>query len=442
MIKKILMSTLLCWPLAAQGPVLPLSLKQAVDLALTPQGSTRVQFAQELIQQAEARRKQALGALLPNVEGFMSAQDQTRNLAALGLRLSSPIPGFSLPNFVGPFSYYDARATATQSVFDFSAIRRYQAARSGIEVARAEDESTRNQVSDQVARAYLATLRAQVVAETAAANVELADRLRRLAASQKEAGTGTGIEITRAQVQLANERQRQLVAENELDRARLQLMRAMGLDLQTKVQLTDTLKHAPVEVTDPQKALEVALAKRADLKSQRKREDNARLSYSAVKSERLPSVSAFGDYGNIGTSLTENRPTRTIGVTMRVPIFDGGRRDARRAESASLLRQEGIRSNDLRQQLELEVRLALDSLRSAEQQVKTAEEGQQLAENELAQAERRYKAGVGTSVEVTDAQTRMARARENSITALFSHNLARIDLNSATGTIQSLVNNF
>jgi outer membrane protein TolC len=282
MIKKILVSTLLCLPLCAQGPVLPLSLKQAVDLALTPQGSTRVQFAQELIQQAEARRKQALGALLPNVDGYMSAQDQTRNLAALGIHVSIPIPGFSFPTFVGPFSYVDARATASQSVFDFSAIRRYQAARSGIEVARAEDENTRNQVSDQVARAYLAALRAQVVAETAAANVELADRLRRLAGSQKEAGTGTGIEITRAQVQLANERQRQIVAENDLDRARLQLMRAMGLDLQTKIQLTDTLKFAAVEATDPQKAVEVALAKRPDLKSQRKREDNARLSYSAV----------------------------------------------------------------------------------------------------------------------------------------------------------------
>jgi outer membrane protein TolC len=106
------------------------------------------------------------------------------------------------------------------------------------------------------------------------------------------------------------------------------------------------------------------------------------------------------------------------------------------------MRQEGIRTNDLRQQGELDVRLALDGLKAADLLVKTAEEGLQQAEGELAQAERRYKAGVGTSVEVTDAQNRLSRARENRVAALFSDNLARIDLNSATGTIQSLVGSF
>jgi outer membrane protein TolC len=126
-------------------------------------------------------------------------------------------------------------------------------------------------------------------------------------------------------------------------------------------------------------------------------------------------------------------------VTLRVPIFDGGRRDARRVESASAYRQEKIRTADLRDQIELDVRLALDGLHSADAQVKAAEDGLMLAQNELAQAQRRYKAGVTNSIEVTDAQTRLDRARDNRINALYNYNVARIDLGTATGTIQSMI---
>ena len=84
-----------------------------------------------------------------------------------------------------------------------------------------------------------------------------------------------------------------------------------------------------------------------------------------------------------------------------------------RAESASQYRAETVRTNDLKEQIELDVRLALDSLQSAEQQVKVAQEGLELANNELTQARRRYDAGVAISVEVTDAQTRLERARDN-----------------------------
>jgi outer membrane protein TolC len=155
--------------------------------------------------------------------------------------------------------------------------------------------------------------------------------------------------------------------------------------------------------------------------------------------ERLPSVSAFANYGDIGASVYNALPTRSIGASVKIPIFDGGRRDARRVESASLARSESIRTADLRDQIELDVRVAIDSLHSADAQVKAAEEGLSLAEMEVAQAERRYKAGVSNSVEVTDAQTRLARARDNRVNALYNYNLARIDLGTATGTIQSMI---
>jgi outer membrane protein len=159
-----------------------------------------------------------------------------------------------------------------------------------------------------------------------------------------------------------------------------------------------------------------------------------------VKAERLPSVGVFGNYGTTGPEIIGAVPTRDVGVSMKVPIWDGGRREARRAESLSQLRQEQVRTRDVTQQVELDVRLALDELRSAAAQVETAREGLMLAENELAQARRRYEGGVTNSIEVTDAQTRLDRARDNQIAALYNYNIARLDLATATGSISEYVN--
>lgn len=426
--------------LLSRPQVLRLSLKRAVQLALAPEGNTRVKLAEEDLKQAESRADQSRAALLPDFEGSLQYQNETVNLRAFGIDFPKiPIPGFSIPSFVGPFSVLDARASVNQSVFDFSAIRRFQASKVAIEAIKADNEGTHDQVADQVARAYLAGLRAQASLDTQHANVELSESLLRLAQQQKAAGTGTGIEITRAEVQLANDRQALLVAENDVDRTRLQLLKVIGLKLDNPVELVDRLSYIPMENTDPAQALATATRHRAELRAQQRREQNAQLNFSATKFERLPSVAAFANYGDIGTSVYSALPTRSIGASVKIPIFDGGRRDARRAESASQFRQESIRTSDLRDQIELDVRVAIDSLHSADGQVKAAEEGFTLAENEVAQAERRYKAGVSNSVEVTDAQTRLARARDNRVNALYNYNLARIDLGTATGTIQSML---
>ena len=440
----ILAAVLLAQNLAERPAVMPLSLKRAVEIAAAPEGNARVQIASELIKQSEARVTQARSTLLPNFDAVVSYSSNTRNLAAFGLDFSrlSAFPGFSVSPLAGPFNVFDARFSGTQSILDVSNLRRFQAARTLVQATKAEAQGTRDQVTDQVARAYLAALRANASVETAKANIELSENLVKLATNQRNAGTGTGIEITRAQVQLANDRQRLTVAMNERERAHLQLARLLGVKLNARIELTDRMEYKPMEVVPEDRAIQAAVAGRPELKAQQERETGARMGYSATKWERLPSAAFFGDYGTIGGGTGNSLPTRTYGVSVRVPLFDGGRRDARRAEAASRMRTEAIRSRDLKEQIELEVRLSTDALRSADGQVAAAREGLSLAERELEQARRRYEAGVATSIELTDAQTRLQRARDNQIQALFAHNLARIDFNSAMGTIQDLVNSF
>jgi outer membrane protein len=426
----------------SERSVLSLSLKRAVELALSPEGNIQIRLSAEALQQAQSRSKQARSALLPNVDSSLAYRDQTVNLKANGMQFS--IPGalgsaLSFPSFVGPFSVTDARISGTQSVFDFSSIRRWQASHAGISAAAADIVNAQEQVAARVARAYLLAIRADADVEMAQSNITLAQAVLTQAENQKKAGTGTGIEITRARVQLANDRQRLLVVENARRSTHLLLLRAMDKQLDMELDLTDKLGYVPVDSITLDQAKARALAERPDLKAQQEREDGARLSASATKMERLPSLSAFGDYGSIGAGFDDSRPTRAVGVALKVPLFDSGRRDARCAESASQYRAEQARTKDLKTQIELDVRLARDALHSAEEQIKVAREGLQLSESELAQAQRRYDAGVALSLEVTDAQTRLERARDNQTQALYNYNVACIDLEQAMGKVRSNV---
>ena len=425
--------------IVASAQRVPLSLKQAVEIALAPDGNTRVRLAALAIDQSKTRQAQARGALLPNIDGAVSGQNFTRNLKAFGISFPSNIPGFSQPTIVGPITNFDARLSANMTVFDFSAWKRLDAAKAGVAAAQAEAESARNTVAETVARAYVAALRSGAALQVAKANLTLAESLRKLALDQKEAGTGTGIEVLRAEVQIANERQRQTLIENENRRAHLQLARLLNLGLDKELDLTDSLVLPETAVPGLEEALTAARENRKDLSAQSLRMEISRRSYEAVKWERLPSIQAFGDYGAIGLDVESAVGTRTYGASLRIPIFDGGRRDARRAEAGILLKQDELRTADLRKQVELDVRLALDAVTASAQQVRVSEEGLQLAERELAQAQRRYQGGVTSNIEVVDAQTRTERARDNRIMALFQYNQARIDLATAMGAIHRIL---
>jgi|DewCreStandDraft_4_1066084.scaffolds.fasta_scaffold32656_3 outer membrane protein TolC len=425
--------------LQAEGPQkLRLSLREAVEMASAPGGAARAELAREAARAAEARKRQALAPLLPNVDGSYTFRSFTNNLASFGIQFPA-VPGIAFPVFVGPIDVQDARAAASLSVFDVAAIRRWQAAKAQARAAAEDREEALLKTRAAAAKAYLNAVRAEAALEAARANVALAERLLKLAESQKAAGTGTGIEVTRASAVLEQERQKMILAQEDREAARLGLLRAMNADLGAEVELTDRMVYAPAEIPPPEKALEAARELRPALKAQASREQAARLAASAAKWERAPAARAFGDYGVIGRTGSVYLPTRTAGVQVTVPLWDGGRRDARRAEAQAQERAEEIRTRDAARQVEMEIRLALEALKAAEGQVAAARAVFAQAERELEQAERRVAAGVATPLEVTEAQARLARAREAVVAAVFRQKAARIDLGAAAGNLDLML---
>ena len=121
---------LLFAPFCSAQNVMQLSLKRAVDIALTPEGSARVALAEESIRASETHVSAARAAFYPTVDGSVNERSQTINLHTFGFNFN--FAGVEIPNIVGPFSIFDARATANTTVLDFTTIRKYQASRTGL----------------------------------------------------------------------------------------------------------------------------------------------------------------------------------------------------------------------------------------------------------------------------------------------------------------------
>ncbi|RMH35802.1 MAG: TolC family protein [Nitrospirae bacterium] len=405
---------------------LRLSLREAMQAAV--QENPTVQLFRERIVQAQDVADTRLGALLPNISGRMSGARRRFFFGSFG----------GSPQVSRPLDFYEARVSLTQNLFSLSLIQKWRAARMGVEVAELDAEVVKRDTMATVGLIYLESLRTREAVRAREADLQLDRELLRLAEERKAAGMATSLDVTRARVQVENARQQLLVAQNDYDRARLNLLRTIGLPLDTKLVLTDELKLLPVTVQTPEKAIEVARAHRTELHAQSRRERLAALTLSSVVSERIPSLQGAGDVGLIGNQIPDALTTDNVQVLLSVPIFDGGQREGRISENRSLVRQESLRTRDLEYQVSLEVRDALLTIESAQEQVAVAMDGLKLAMTELDLARERFIVGVATNIEVTNAQTSVAQARDNLIDALFNFNAARVNLARAQGRLEDL----
>jgi outer membrane protein TolC len=258
----------------------------------------------------------------------------------------------------------------------------------------------------------------------------------------KEAGVVAGIDVLRAQVQLQNQRQRTIRAENDFEKSKLRLARAIGLPVGQPFTLTDRIPYAPLADVTLERALATAFESRADYLAARERLAAAEASRRAAGAGRIPTLRLDADYGAIGQTPSDAHATFRIAATVRVPIFDAGRTTARRLESDAELQRRRAELEDFRGRVEYDVRAALLDLRAAGQQLEAAQASVTLAGQELEQARDRFGAGVAGNLEVAQAQEAVAAASESYIAALYTHNLAKASLARAVGTAEQSVMTF
>lgn len=432
--------------LDAQAPVAaPRTLSFADAVRVASGEAPAVAVATLRTSEADARVRQARSALLPSLAVGGSWLNRTFNSKSLGIDFSFPTgpgqPPATLPDLIGPFNDYDARLSASQTLFDWSSVARLRAAGAQADGSRAERGVTVEGTALTAALAYLRATRAQAVVAARQADSSVAADLVGLAQAQKAAGVSAAIDVTRARAQLVSAEGLLIVARNQLDRGRIDVTRALGLDPATPLTLTDTLT-ASLGATDVpavrDTAVTAALANRPDLRAESARAAVARQTGSAIRAERLPRLEVAADYGVNGRKVPNAIATRDLTLQVSVPILDGFRRESRLAEQDAVVRESEVREADLRRQIAADVDAALLDLRSAEAQQAVAAEQLRLAEDELAQARERFKAGVAGNIEIITAQSSLIRARDTDIDARYAAALARISLARAAGVARTL----
>ena len=422
--------------LTAQAPA-PLRLGFADAVARAAGQAPAVTLAGLRTDEAGARVRETRSALRPDFSLTAGWLHRTFNSHSLGISFGA----FPLPDLIGPFNIYDARAYASITLLDFAGHKRVDAAHAQVTAAVSEGSAVTEATAQAAAGAYLRAVRARSAVAARQSDSAIAGELLGLAQAQLKAGVSATIDVTRARTQFVSAEGGLIVARNQFDRAKIDLLRALGLDSATPIELTDTLSGAlgAADVPgDRDAAVAQALAGRPDLAAEIARGRAAAVTRSAMSAERLPRLDAAADFGVNGPRPDSLIGTGQVGLQVTLPILDGFRREGRMTEQDAVVRESQVREQDLRQQIAADVDGARLDLASAVAQEAIAAERLQLAQDELAQARERFKAGVAGNIEVIDAQSSLVRARDADIDARFAAAAARVALARAVGVARTL----
>jgi outer membrane protein TolC len=419
----------------AQQPVpYRLSLQDAIQKAL--QANLNVLVAGTRVDEAEGTRVRRLSAaLLPRISTQTYANVQNRDLRAFGISL----PG--MPEVVGPFSNYDIRVYAQQNVVDLASGHGFKASERAVDAGKMSYRDTRDMIVRSIAGLYLNAQSAAARVDAAQSRVTDSNTLLKLAKDRHDAGAATGVDVLRAQVQLANDKQALLIAQNQYKQSLLVIARNLGMSPGTQLELAEPLRYAPLNQPQAETLIPAALLARADylaLASQRQSLVEQQL---ASHARNYPKLSLNGNFGGIGRSIGGIQGTGMIQGQIDFTILDRDRYGEAQ-ELESRVRRIDDQIDDMRRGIDEDVREALLNLESATEQVSVAVEGQNLARRELELTQDRFQQGTANNVEVVTAQDELARAEENYILAVSGHVDAKFGLARAMGNTEKNILEF
>ncbi len=413
----------------ATNEIVHLTLRDAIDRALKYNlGSIE---SGENTRLARGQRLVALSQLLPQVSAGVSETVQQESLATFGLKL----PG--IPTIIGPYSYSSVQANVSQTLFSYESIQRFRSARTAEQAASLSYQDILDAVTLTVGNAYLEVIEASSHIIAQEAQVQNAKALYDQAVDAFQAGTAPRIDVTRTEVQLHTEEYNLSVARNNFAVAKLALARAIGLPLGQQFELADKLPYSDINPPSLEDALSKAYRSRSDFRAAIDTQKAAAQTLAAVKGERYPVVAMNGNYGDVGETFGQSHGVFTFQGGVSVPLFTGGRIKGDMTQAEAALRQRKAEAENLRGQVDYDVRTAFLNLNAAKEQVDVAQRNVELANESLARSKDRFTSGVTDSVEVVQAEQALASANDQYITSLYNHNFAKLSLARALGVART-----
>lgn len=387
---------------------------------------------------AEQRVGEAKSAMLPQAYGAADYLASTQNGIGAANYLN---PGF-IPRHNGatgqPQAWslennYLSGVGASQYLFDFGRVRGEIAERRAqADAAGAQLRLTDLDLIFQTSQRYYALLAARQLVGVYEEAIKQREQQVHESKVKSAAALTPEIDVYTAQAQLARAETQLLAARNEVLKAKAALDNAMGLGAEAPdYEPAQTLSPSDV-VGSAKEYVDAAMKLRPDLSAL---EDQARAAGAKVReyrSDLFPTVNAAAGYNIVGSGLPAAN-NYNIGVVISWPIFNG-LLTTHQIEEARL-RREAVEHSiaDLRQQIILEVKTAFLDWQNAHQEIHAAFATLDASRVELALAEKRYAAGLGNIIELTDAERDFIQDKAAYVNTLYAFAVARAGLERAAG---------
>jgi outer membrane protein len=416
-------------PAPAAGPRPPvagrvLTLEEAVEIAIEQQPQIQARLADYAA--ARYRVDQALAPLLPQVTGSASTT-RGQSVVLFTAPGAATVPISSQRDFPETFQ---ARVSLSQLLFDFGkTLAATEAARKLQDVALEDVELQRQLIALAVKEAYTNMLFAQRLIRVNEQALQRAELNLRSARGFFEVGTRPRSDVARAEVDVANARVDVIRARNAERLARVALNTAMGIDIDTPTAIQDNLVYEPVTLDRAALRTE-ALRLRPEMRQARLRMEAAQAQQRQAFRNFFPDITVSGSYGGARPELLEVWDA-TLSFTW--PLFDGGGRLARYREARANV--EGAEARVRATELDIirEVEQAQLTVTEAEERIQAAQTAVASAQENFRLAQGRFDAGVGTILELTDAQLALTQAQNLEAQALADYRIALYRLDRARG---------
>jgi outer membrane protein len=417
-------------PSAAAGqPAAPqekaLRLEDAVRIALENHPS--IKAGQEQIGAQEAVLKQQLGGYYPTISLVNSYATANSTSTDSGTDSTGP-------NGIDTFS---SQANVSMTLYDFGKREgNVQSARDTVQATRYAYTTTANNVVLSVKQAYYAYLQAVALLRVREQAVKDQELLVNQARGFYEVGTRAKIDVARAEANFYSAQADLVTAQNNVQVALVTLKNAIGIPELPGVPQTAelTVIPPPVSLEDARKTAFISRPELLQFEAQRKAQDQQ---IATARRGHLPDFLVSANYGRRNTSREGDtfplQPRWQVQLNFNIPLFDGFRTTYRVEQAVRTYYSVKNQEEQQRQQVALEVEQSYLNMVQAEGRIRANEAAEQAAKENFDLATGRYQVGVGSIIEVTDAETLYVTAQSNLINSRYDFKIAEAQLARAMG---------
>jgi outer membrane protein TolC len=410
------------------GPVL--TLREAAQKALETHPDLRLASAD--VESALARALQAQGPFYPTLRSTLSTT-WSGQVVPVNLGVG---PAFLVDTRTSTDQNYGVSFAARQTLADFG--RRHYAARAadlGVQASRADYQTSRQSLLLQVAESYFTVLREARGVEIQQANVRTAEERLRQAEGFYEAGVRARIDVTQAQSDLARARVSLIQAVNAERRARVVLGTLMGLPGAVEQPLADLALADPAWTAE--EALQRALKLLPSVAAARARIEAAEASRQSALAEYRPEITAGANWAfNDDRPLGFDKRTWSVTVDVSVPLFVEPTLRAGVAQAQAALERARAQYDSLLLSVRQDVSEGVLKVDEARERLKAAQAAREAAQENFRLASERYRVGVGSQIEVSEAQRQLVEAGSGEVQARFDLQISLARLLFAVGALE------